>query len=79
MTIRDLIQRENKTRLGFSLNHHLEEIKEYKEKAEKFESAKEFYLLEKGFLKGMVNALYLTHTITETEYKEIQADIRENY
>ena len=81
MTIRELIKREHETTLGFSLNHHLESIKEWKEKAENlpFEYAKEFYLMEKGFLKGMVHTLYLAHAIAETEYLEIQEDIRENY
>ena len=79
MTIRDLIKRENNSTLGFALNHQLENIKEWKAKAENWKYAKEFHMNAKGHLEGMVHVLFLTHQITDEEYLDITTDIIENY
>ena len=77
--MKDLINKENNTVLSFALNNCLEKVKDWKAKAERWEYAKEFYLTEKGHLKGMVHVLFLTHQITDEEYLDIMEDITENY
>ena len=79
MTIKDLICKENGTKLGFALNFHLEGMKEYKTNPETHPLSEELYEKSKNMLKGMIQALLCVHTITDTEFMEIMEDIRKNY
>ena len=82
MTIRDLIHRESETDLAglaIGLNDNLEEMKAWRKGAEKLKSVKEMYDIKKGYIRGMISALYLTHVITEAEFMEILEDIKQNY